>query len=121
MEILSVFFLGAGLYGLIEILWRGHTHWTMLICGGACFLLMYLLSLTRLPLVYKWCLSALSVTAVEFMTGCLVNIILGWQVWDYSGNAFNILGQVCPLYSLFWLILSIPGIALCHYIHGLFT
>ena len=41
MEQLFVFFIGAAGYGLLEILWRGYTHWTMLICGGICFFLIY--------------------------------------------------------------------------------
>jgi uncharacterized membrane protein len=28
-------------------------------------------------------------------------------VWDYSGRAFNILGQVCPAFTVLW-----AGIAL---------
>lgn len=113
MEFAVVYVLGALLYGAIEILWRGYTHWTMLICGGACFTLMYLISLTSLPLWAKWLFSASVITAVEFCTGCLVNITLGWQVWDYSAQPMNIMGQVCPLYSLFWFLLSVPGTALC--------
>ena len=29
-----VFAIGAVSYSLIEILWRGYTHWTMMITGG---------------------------------------------------------------------------------------
>ena len=27
--------LGAGGYAMIEVLWRGYTHWTMALTGGA--------------------------------------------------------------------------------------
>ena len=30
-------FVGGISYGLLELLWRGRTHWTMLL-GGVCFL-----------------------------------------------------------------------------------
>ena len=53
MELLPVFALGSILYGLTEILWRGWTHWTMLLCGGICFTLMYLVSGSGLSLVKK--------------------------------------------------------------------
>ena len=43
LEIL-VFVLGGSAYGLMEILFRGHTHWTMVITGGACILTLYLLA-----------------------------------------------------------------------------
>lgn len=114
METLFIYALGAGLYGLIELMWRGWTHWTMLLCGGACFLLIYNMSAAPLPLWSKCLICALGISAVEFLTGYLVNIILGWHVWDYSARPLNIMGQVCPLFSLFWLILSLPALALCN-------
>ena len=33
-----IFSIGACGYGLIEILWRGYTHWSMLGAGGLSFL-----------------------------------------------------------------------------------
>ena len=113
MEFLIVYITGGLLYGLTELIWRGWTHWTMLLCGGLCFTLMYLLSASTLPLPLKWLLSACAITVVEFSTGCLVNLALHWQVWDYSALRGNLLGQVCPQFALLWLLLSIPGTALC--------
>ncbi len=26
---------------MVEILWRGYTHWTMTLTGGVCFLVLY--------------------------------------------------------------------------------
>ena len=43
----AIFLLGALGYGAVETLWRGGTHWTMLLTGGVCFLLIYL-NATRL-------------------------------------------------------------------------
>ena len=40
---IAVFVLGGGAYGLMEILFRGHTHWTMLVTGGACALTLFYL------------------------------------------------------------------------------
>ena len=114
LEFLLVYIIGAGLYGLLEVIWRGWTHWTMLLCGGACFTLMYIISGSTLPLLMKCLLSALVISTVEFSAGYLVNITFGWHVWDYSDRAFNILGQVCPLFSLIWLGLSLPGLYLCN-------
>ena len=114
LEFLFVYILGALGYGSLELLWRGHTHWTMLLTGGACFLLIYLTA-TRLqcPLWQKWLLSAALVTTTELLVGLLVNRVLGWGVWDYSALPFNLGGQICLLYSLYWLVLSIPAVALC--------
>ena len=35
-----IFVVGEIGYSLLEILWRGYTHWTMSLTGGLCFLLM---------------------------------------------------------------------------------
>ncbi len=113
MEYLIVYFLGAALYGLAELLWRGWTHWTMLLCGGLCFTLMYIIADSTLKRTQKWIACAAVITAVEFETGLLVNLILGWDVWDYSDMRFNLMGQICPAFTLVWLGLSIPGTALC--------
>ena len=121
MELLPVFALGSILYGLTEILWRGWTHWTMLLCGGICFTLMYLVSGSGLSLVKKWLLSTCIITTVEFVAGCIVYLRLLWQVWDYSSLPFNLLGQICPRFILMWFALSIPGVALCTLLHRLFT
>lgn len=119
MEIILVYAAGGLLYGLLELLWRGWTHWTMVLCGGLCFTLMYLISGLEIPLVRKWLLSAGAITTAEFFTGCLVNLRLGWRIWDYSGLPFNLLGQVCPQFVLLWLALSVPGISLCEAIKRL--
>lgn len=121
MELLPVFALGSILYGLTEILWRGWTHWTMLLCGGLCFTLMYLVSGSELSLFKKWVLSTCLITMVEFLTGCVVNLGLHWQVWDYSSMRFNLLGQICPQFILMWFALSIPGMGLCQLLRRLFT
>ena len=52
------------------------------------------------------------ITVLEFCTGCIVNLWLGWGVWDYSGMPGNILGQICPQYMLLWLPVSLAGIVL---------
>lgn len=113
MEYAIVYIFGGLFYGLLETLWRGWTHWTMLLCGGTCFSLMYLISLLALPKLKKWALSACAITIMEYTTGCIVNLALRWNVWDYSELRYNILGQICPQFTILWFGLSIPGIAIC--------
>lgn len=106
----AVWLVGSAGYSLLEILWRGFTHWTMAVTGGLCFFLLYRLNLRR-PRegVLRKCLrGTFAVTAVEFLVGCVVNRLLKWQVWDYSGRFGNLLGQVCPLYTGLWFLLCIP-------------
>ena len=113
LEYISVYVFGGLGYGTLETLWRGYTHWTMLLTGGLCCCLMYLIA-TRMrePLWRKWIMCAFVVTAVEFTVGCLVNLRLGWNVWDYSALPLDLMGQICPLFSLFWFLLSIPCVGL---------
>ena len=108
LEIL-VFVLGGSAYGLMEILFRGHTHWTMVITGGACILTLYLLSgwLMSIPLILVAASGALIVTAYEFCVGMIVNVRLGWQVWDYSTLPGNIMGQICPVFTTAWFLLCL--------------
>lgn len=100
-----VFALGAGAYGSIEVLFRGHTHWTMVLTGGACVLTFYFMldRLMAMPLVLAALTGAAIITAYEFCVGLLVNRWLGWQVWDYSDMPGNVLGQICPAFSAAWL------------------
>lgn len=108
--------IGGRLYTWIELLWRGWTHWAMFILGGVCFVILGLLNEYKIP--WHWCLlrqavvGACIVTGFEFITGCIVNLWLGWGVWDYSDLPFNICGQICLYYFLLWIPLSAAGIIL---------
>ena len=47
---------------------------------------------------------------MEYFTGVLVNLRLGWNVWSYADRPLNVLGQICPRYTRFWFGLAIPGV-----------
>lgn len=122
LELLTVFLVGGSAYGAIELIWRGHTHWTMMLAGGLCFTAMYFIACrSRLPRLHQYILCALVVTAVEFFIGTIVNRRLGWNVWDYSNRRFNFQGQICLRYTLYWLALSVPACGLSRMLYrGLF-
>lgn len=103
-----IFGVGAVGYGLIEVIWRGYTHWSMLCAGGLSFLGLSTISKTmKNSNLFKKALAGCGIiTAVEFIFGIIFNLILKKDVWDYSRMPLNIKGQVCALYSFFWLILS---------------
>ena len=113
-EYTTVYTIGSLGYSALEVLWRGFTHWTMSVTGGVCFLLLYRMnrSLRRRPLLYRCAAGAGIITGVEFSVGCVVNRLLGWDVWDYSDMPFQIMGQVCLLFSVLWFLLCIPGLTL---------
>ena len=101
---ICVYLFGAVSYGLIEILWRGYTHWTMIVTGGFCFLSIYLVNvfLGDVNIFIRALISALIITAAELAVGLLVNVKLGLGVWDYSSLKFNFLGQISLVYSFLW-------------------
>ncbi|HHU05678.1 MAG TPA: hypothetical protein GXZ65_04255 [Clostridiales bacterium] len=110
---ISIYAIGALGYGVIELLFRGYTHWSMLLAGGVCFCLMYKISDMPVPKWQKWVLGASVITTVEFVAGAIVNIWLKWRVWDYSGHIFNLFGQICLLFTFLWFLLCIPAMELC--------
>ncbi len=107
---LVLFLLGGVFYALIEVVWRGYTHWSMLVLGGTVFLTLYKLfnKLDKLSLLEKCVIGAGIITMLEFITGCIVNLYFDMGVWNYSRMPFNLLGQVCILYSTMWGFLCIP-------------
>lgn len=115
-----VFLLTAGssLYYLLEVLARGWSHWTMAVCGGLCLLLIYYMNrrLTRLPLLLRAASGALIITAVELAAGCFLNLGLGLAIWDYSGRAAHLWGQICLYASARWFLLCIPVCAGCGFV-----
>ena len=116
---LVLFLFGAVLYAAIEILWRGHTHWTMAVLGGLLFLLLGGLNNWlpwEMPLLWQIIIGTAIVTAAEFVVGCILNLWLGLEIWDYSNLPGNILGQICPQFTLAWAGLSLIAIVLDDYI-----
>lgn len=113
------FILGAIGYAAIEVIWRGYTHWSMMIAGGVCFIIFSLVAerFREKNLLIKAAVCALGVTAVEFVFGVVFNIIFKMRVWDYSGMPFNILGQVCPLFTLLWAGVAIAFLPLAEVIN----
>ena len=61
-------------------------------------------------------LSAGIITAVEFLVGLVVNVWLKFNVWDYSKLPYNVMGQVCLLYTNLWFFLSLPAILFDDYL-----
>lgn len=117
-EYTAVYGVGAVIYSLMEILWRGFTHWTMSMTGGLCLSLIYVCEgrLSGRSMWKKCSVGCVIITAAEFIVGCLVNLALGWRVWDYSDRPANLLGQICPTYCAIWFALSVPAFALCKFI-----
>ena len=104
-----LFYLGGCAYMGIELLWRGRTHGSMFVAGGACFLLIGQLNHVRprLPLPLRALTGAGIVTMVELGAGMVFN--RQYQVWDYRDQPGNFMGQICPLFTALWIPLSLAA------------
>ena len=110
-EYLCVFLAGGVIYGLLEMMWRGFTHWSMTVAGGICVLAIHLLNhrMRHRSMILRCTLGCAVITAVELAAGVIVNLLLGLNVWDYSGMYGNFLGQICPAFSFLWFLISFPA------------
>ena len=107
-------FIGGGsAYGALEVLWRGFTHISMIILGGICFIGLLHVSQYKLNLLAKSVVGGSMITAAELLAGLLLNVWLNLGVWDYSGERFQILGQICLKYFFLWCGLSFLVFAVC--------
>ncbi len=110
-----LFAIGGVIYYCIELLWRGHSAWQMIVVGGLCFVGIGLINEVypwTMPLWLQSIIATGIVTAVEFVSGLILNVWLGLKIWDYSNLPFNLYGQVCLYFSLAWLVLSPIAIVL---------
>lgn len=107
--------VGGAIYVGIEFLYRGSSHWTMFIVGGLCFLFIGFINEFLpwdLALWKQMLIGGAIITIIEFLSGCVINLWLGWGVWDYSHIPLNILGQICLPFFFAWVGLSLIGIVL---------
>ena len=114
-----LFLIGGAIYVLIELVYRGYSHWTMFLLGGLCFVLIGGVNEYipwEMPLWLQAGIGAVIITVLEFICGCIVNLALGWNVWDYSNTPLNILGQVCLPFAIIWFVIAHAGIVLDDYL-----
>ncbi len=114
-----LFLIGGFAYGGIEILFRGYSHISMFIAGGICFILIGLINTVfswDIAFISQMVISSCIITAVEFICGLIVNVWLELDVWDYSTLPYNLLGQICILYSIIWFFLSPLAIIMDDYL-----
>lgn len=124
VKTLSLFTIGGLTYITIEVVWRymmnSHpTHWTMFFLGGLAFVLIGGIN-EYFPWTMPFWLQDIIGTAIvllaEFLFGCVLNIWLGLNVWDYSDMPLNILGQVCLPFAFAWMFLVAFAIVMDDYL-----
>lgn len=110
---LILFIIGGIIYFLFETILRGWSHWSMFLLGGLCFVLIgeYNEHVDwDTPLIKQGVIGACIVTALEFVVGTVVNVYLGWGIWDYSNVPLNFMGQICLPFSILWIFVSILAV-----------
>ena len=123
IKYIVLFVTGGLVYMSLELLWRGYTHWTMGVLGGICFICLGLINELlswETPLILQMFIGSIIITILEFITGCIVNLWLGWNVWDYSNLPLNLLGQICLPFSILWYFISAIGIVIDDYIRYIY-
>ena len=122
-EYLFLWAVGGCMYYGFEVLFRGFSHWSMVLLGGLCFLFFFIqgkMVRWQDPLWRQTLRCLVFVTAMEFITGIIVNKWLGMQVWDYSELPFQFMGQICLPFMVIFSGLCVLGIFLSGYIGYLF-
>lgn len=111
---------GAAGYSTLELLWRGRTHWSMMLAGGFCFLSFGRLGRVKKSknVFFRFAAGSAVVTAVELVFGLIFNVALKKKVWDYSSLPHNFLGQICPQFSFAWGLLGIPCIPIAQKLYN---
>ncbi|MGM9873932.1 MAG: putative ABC transporter permease [Bacilli bacterium] len=61
-------------------------------------------NLSPLGIIIKILFIGVSLTIIEFIAGLIFIKGMNLKLWDYSKRKGNIMGIICPLFSLLWLI-----------------
>lgn len=124
-EYLFLWALGGALYYSFEVMFRGFSHWSMFVLGGVCLVFIYVQGKVlgwQEPLWRQTVRCIIFVTAMEFITGIIVNKWLGYGVWDYSDQPLQLFGQICVPFMVIFSGLCVLGIFLsswiAHYLYG---
>ena len=113
-KILVLWFCLGAVYYAVEGLFHLFTNdgWAnvlMLPIGGFCCVAVgginQIPMFYRLNIIFQSLIGMVIVTLVEFVSGCVLNLLLDLNIWNYSKLPLNILGQVCLLFSVIWFFL----------------
>jgi hypothetical protein len=103
---MKTFLLGALCYPCLELVYRRRTHISMALAGGLSLCALRRAAALPLPHPLRALAGALSITAIELLTGIAFN--RRHNVWDYRNCPGNLGGQICPRFFAVWYLLSLP-------------
>lgn len=119
-RIIVMFIVGFMAYITIEVLYRGFSFPLMGILGGVIFLLI-----DGINERYSWdtelwfqaIAGGMYVTIIELIFGLIDREVLHMNMWDYSDQAFNFMGVICPKFSLCWCLLSVFAVLVADFVN----
>lgn len=107
-DLLLIFIMGS-LYMVLEGVWRGWTHISMLVVGGiSAFLIGRLNENPRFYDRKMWqeCIIGTGIVLIlEFTSGMILNVWLKLDIWNYGNMPGSLYGQVCLPYAVLWFML----------------
>ncbi len=68
---------------------------------------LYLVSVPVISLPLRILLFLVITTLIEYLTGEFFLKVYRIRLWDYSSQKFNYRGLICPLFSIYWTLLSL--------------
>lgn len=106
---------GGSAYVTMEVFARARSHWSMFVLAAIVFTSVGMLNELfswETSLVWQVLIGVAVATLAELLTGLVVNVWLGWDVWDYSKMPGNLWGQICPQFTALWVPLVLLAIVL---------
>ena len=97
------------IYHRLELWYDGKSSLWMVVVGGLCCGIIG--RLNEQPIFFErkmWqqCLTGTVITLlIEFVSGIILNVLLGLNIWDYSDMKYNLYGVICPQFGFLWFIL----------------
>ena len=86
------------------------SSWMLLIGGisGISLFGIYKLINKRFNIFFASILGAVIIDSVEFLSGAILNLYFRLNIWDYSNQYFNLLGQICLSHTFIYLLFICP-------------
>lgn len=110
-----LFWFGGSFYVTLEVFYREYSHVSMFILAGVVFTLVGLLNEVlpwEFDLVWQDIIGTGIALIGEYITGMIVNVKMGLNVWDYSDKFLNLNGQICLEFGLIWIPLILLAIVI---------
>jgi uncharacterized membrane protein len=121
MKKLKIFNRGGVIYTFIEVFTtavtsgsialKGQSSLWMYLLGGKLLVILGKLNETKLanlPLILQAIIGGVLVTLAEFIAGMILNVWLGFNLWDYTGKplAHLFFNQINLWHSIGWVLLA---------------